>query len=61
MKIIIALIITLFYIFLVSQLFEYTVNEASNTILTLAGIVVFIFISYFYFRYIIKTLKHFIK
>lgn len=60
MKFIVPLFISLLYILALTLLFEYTINEVSNTILTITGVCVLVILSYFYFRYIFKTLKRFL-
>ena len=57
MKILMLVLISLVYIFLCTQIFEYTINEASNTWLTVAGVIALIVLSYFYFKYLIRNLK----
>lgn len=53
--------LTLLYIYLLTVLFENFVNKASNTLLTLSGIVLFLLISYCYATFIIKTFKNRLK
>lgn len=57
MKTLLLVFLSLGYIVACTLIFEYTVNEVSNTWLTLSGIITFLLISFFYFRYLFKNLK----
>ncbi|MBC8034232.1 MAG: hypothetical protein H7Y03_08810 [Chitinophagaceae bacterium] len=57
MKVLLLILLSLLYIVLCTLIFEYTINTASDTSLTLTGIITWLVISFFYFRYLFKNLK----
>lgn len=56
-KIVVLLLVTLSYVFLLTVIFEYCINEASSNLLTATGILLFIFLTLFYIKFLLKTFK----
>ena len=56
-KALLIIVCSLLYVFAVTYLFEYTVNEASNTSLTLIGIALFILLTWLFVALILKIRK----
>ena len=56
-KVFFLVVVTLVYIYLLTIIFEYCINEVSSTAITLAGVVLGLLISIFYARLIFKILK----
>lgn len=50
--------LTLLYIFLLTLLFEYSINKSSSTWLTVAGVSLFFVLSYLYAQLFIKIFKN---
>lgn len=49
--------LTLVYIYLLTILFEYCINKASNSLLSLAGVLLFLVISFGYAAFLFKSVK----
>lgn len=45
------------YVGIATLLFEYTINEAANTILTICGILAFLILTFITVRIIVKLIK----
>lgn len=56
-KILLLVVFTLVYIFLLTVLFEYFINKPSDTLLTLSGLLLFFLVSFIYVTILIKTFK----
>lgn len=56
-KIVWLLLATLSYVFLLTVLFEYCLNKASDSLLTTLGILLFILFTVLYIQLFLKTIK----